>query len=490
MLSNKEKLEIRKALRNNTPYSLTTSTLPNEVELKIVEILDAYLTEIGRDKLKDSLGYCLRELAVNAKKANTKRVYFIDKNLNIDIEHEYAEGMKTFKKDTLEDIQRYLPLLEQHNYYIRISFHMRGNALTISVSNNAAITDKEQIRVFDRIARSRSYNNLQEAMTQAIDETEGAGLGIIILILMLRKIGISEDAFEMKVEHDETTVRLNVPIEETRQGELDTIAREIVNQIEHLPPFSDSVLKLQKLLQDPNVDFHHIAQQIETDPVMIAELLRMANSAQYVTTDRTVSILEAVKQIGIKGMETLIFSYGSMKALKQSSSIKELWDNSYKTAVYARMLAQNKNPSIADDAYVAGILHDIGKILFATDHSALLKQLSNFCRERKLPLPLLEELAAGFNHAEIGALMAEKWNFPPRLVDAIRFQYNPEQANPRNYALVSTVYLANALRELEDGFLPFVFIDHDILRNFGIPTQKEATAYLQTLQQQFKEQQS
>ena len=78
--------------------------------------------------------------------------------------------------------------------------------------NNVEITRKEQIRVFDRIARSRAFSSMEEAFSTVLDNSEGAGLGIVILILMLKKIGLDEDAFDIEVENGETVATLAIPL--------------------------------------------------------------------------------------------------------------------------------------------------------------------------------------------------------------------------------------------------------------------------------------
>ncbi|AFG36335.1 HDOD domain-containing protein [Spirochaeta africana] len=487
MLGQKDRTEIRKCVRSGTPYSVTTATLPHETELQLEEILSLFLEEIGRGQLKDSLGYCLRELAVNAKKANTKRVYFTSLGLDISNPGDYTKGMQTFKRDTLGNIQHYLPMMDEQGYYIRISFTMKGTTLVISIANNTEMTQKEQIRVFDRIARSRAYNSLQEAMEQAIDESEGAGLGIIILVLMLRKIGLSEEAFELDVENGETVVRLSIPLEETKQGNLETIAREIVNEVDSLPQFPENIAQLQRLLQDPKIDLQTIARKVSTDPALTADLLKIVNSAQYMLPKRIDNILEAVKLIGLRGVQNLVYSYGSIEVLdKDTPRIQQLWSHSYRTAFFAYQLAKSSGRrEILDDAYVGGILHDIGKILFSTSHEPLMQRISDFCTERKLPISLLEELAAGFNHSEVGAMIAEKWNFPQPLIHAIRFQHAPEQAPPRYYEVTAAVYLANAACEYETGSLPYVFIDQEILNDYGIGSETELQAHLARMSSEF-----
>jgi hypothetical protein len=109
------------AARNGIPLVIKTHTLPPQTEADLEEILLVYLGELGQAGLKDHLAYCLKELTVNAKKANTKRVYFQEKGLKLDVPADYEKGMRTFKKETLDNIQHYLELQEQKDQYIKVT---------------------------------------------------------------------------------------------------------------------------------------------------------------------------------------------------------------------------------------------------------------------------------------------------------------------------------------------------------------------------------
>jgi len=178
---------VRNAARKQEPYAVKTYTMPHETEILMEQILEVFLQEMGQHDLKDALAYCLRELAVNAKKANTKRVYFHEKDLSLDKETDYKTGMETFKAETLDNIDYYLKKQKEAGLYVRVVYHVRGTNLHIYVINNAPMTRKEQIRVFDRIARSRAFKSLEEALTTVLDDSEGAGLGIVLFLFRRRQ---------------------------------------------------------------------------------------------------------------------------------------------------------------------------------------------------------------------------------------------------------------------------------------------------------------
>jgi putative nucleotidyltransferase with HDIG domain len=477
--------QIQKAARNAVPIAIKTYTLPRETEVYLEDVLGIFLSEFGQEHLKDRIAYCLKELSVNAKKANTKRVYFKEKELDINNARDYSEGMKHFKEETLSNIGHFLELQKQAGLYIKVVFQARGKTFTLSVKNNVEISKKEQIRVYDRIARSRAFETMEEALSTVLDDSEGAGLGIVILVLMLKKLGLDEDAFDIDTVDGETVARITIPFSDVHIENLDKLSEEVVSEINELPQFPDNIVFLQKLINDPDSEITDIARQISTDPSLTADLLKVVNSAQFMLPKRVDNIVEAVKLVGLRGLKNLLYSYGTQKILSQDQ--KWLWDHSYRTAFYAYSLARSfkKKKDLLDDAYVGGILHDMGKIVFAHVHPKLLDRISNFCTEREIDRDLFEDLSAGLNHAEIGGRIAEKWNFPATLVEAIRFHHEPSECDPEYRDVVETVYLANALANLENGEITFEQIDPKVLAGFHIRSEEQGNAILQRLSDAF-----
>jgi putative nucleotidyltransferase with HDIG domain len=481
--------KIVQAARASVPLTIKSYTLPHETEIYLEEILGVFLRELGQEKLKDPLAYCLRELAVNAKKANTKRIYFREKNLNLVDDGDYKIGMEKFKAETLDNIDYWLKLQKDAGLYIKVIFHTKNQQLNLYVANNAEITKKEQIRVYDRIARSRAFASLEEALSTVLDDSEGAGLGIVILVLMLKKLGLDEDAFDIDVENGETVARISIPMSEVRLETLDILSRQIVAEIEHLPKFPDNIVLLQQMLSNPDSEIQDMARQISMDPSLTADLLRVVNSAQFMLPKKVDNIVEAVKMVGLRGLKNLLYSYGTQKILGglDDETRKTLWNHSYKTAFFAYSLAKSflRKKEILDDVYVGGILHDMGKIIFASVHPDLIEKISRFCKEKNIPSELFEDMTAGLNHSQIGALIAEKWNFPESLVNSIKYHHEPQDAPNAHKDVVNTVYLANAFCNLEEKTVTFDQIDKTILSEFHIQTEDQVNKIIERLSKAF-----
>ena len=474
--------KVKKAVQSGIPLTITTFTLPHEIEIYIEQIISTFLKQLDQEKLRDYVVYCVQELTVNAKKANTKRVYFMERGLDLTNQDDYKEGMLAFKETTLSNIAHYLQLQKEKGLYIKLILQIKNNIIYIEVRNNVAVTKTELIRIHDKLARSRQYNNLEEALSMVLDDSEGAGLGLVILVLMLKKMGLDEDCFDILGTEKETIARLVIPLDQTRLENLSALSTTIVDNITSLPQFPENILMVQKLINDPKSEMADIARQISMDPALTADLLKIVNSAQYMLSKKVDSISEAVKMVGIRGIKNLLFSYGTQKILGDDTSDKKaLWEHSYKTAFFAFNLVKNfrRDRNLLDDAYVGGILHDMGKIIFSNVHPELLTKIKGFCTERGLPSSTMEDLSAGMNHAEIGALIAEKWNFPEGLVTSIRYHHDPGSAPKESKDLVDTVYLANMFCELEKGGVTFDQFDPAVLENYGITSKKQVDALLE-----------
>ena len=415
----------------------------------------------------------------------------MEKGLDLNKDADYDVGMKTFKAETFDNIQHYLQKQRELGLYIKVVFHTKGKTLSIMVRNNSEITRKEQIRVYDRLARSRAFTSLEEAFATVLDSSEGAGLGIVILVLMMKKIGLTEDCFSIDSEDGETVATLVIPFSEVHLEQLDALTQILVKEIHTLPQFPDNIMNLQRLVGDPNAELSAIAREISVDPSMTADLLKLVNSAQFMLPRRVDNIVEAVKLVGMKGVRNLLYSYGTQKVLGEKySEMKSLWQHSYRCAFYAYSLAKNlkKRKEILDDVYVGGMLHDMGQIVVASLHPELLERIGRVCRDKGIPSRMLESFSVGLNHAEVGALIAKKWNFPEQLVAAIRYHHEPTRCPPETKDIVNCVYLANAICDLEREKLGFEQMVAEPLRDLGIETADQLAKIQERLSRAFEDQ--
>ena len=369
----------------------------------------------------------------------------------------------------------------------------KNNKIKLEIRNKADLTVFEYKRIHDKITRAQQYNSVEEGMAQLLDESEGAGLGLVIMMLILKKIGLNDENYQVLCEKGETITRLILPFSDKFSSDITTISNKFVDLIEGLPEFPENISNINRLINDPDSKLSDIAMQISNDISLTAELLKLVNSAAYMLSSPCHSIADAVKITGLRGIKNLLFSIGSMQNLvvKSNEENKRMWEHSYKVAFYAYNLARNfcKSPEdkgCVDDSYVCGLLHDMGKIIFQTAHPDILNKMGVICEEREVPRSLFETLIAGVNHGEIGALIAEKWNFPDVISTVIRYHHKPEQAPKEMQKLTAIIYLSDLLAYYENEEVEFEQIDSFVLNTFNITSKEQLDGISERLKKSFR----
>jgi len=462
---------IQKSVNKSIPLTFRIKSLTKEQHGVLDRIIDIYLSELGLEGIQESLSYCTKELITNALKANAKRIYFKNKNLSITDPDDYSKGMRRFLHYLTQTAGKEEEQLAEGGSAILLTFHSSGGIFTVRVRNDGEMTQEEYERVSERIIRARGFSSFYEALNSVRDVTEGAGLGIVILIQFLKRIGLGEESFRIESEHGTTTACLQIPVSRVQFDKIHALAEVVAREIDSLPHFPENVMVLLGITKDTNAALPTIAKKISADPTLTADLLRLVNSAYFMLPRRVIDIVEAVKLIGIKGLQNLLLSYGTQKVLGLTyRNMRVLWQHSYQTAMYAYLLARSLKRSYSklDDVYVTGILHDLGLIVVTYLHPSLQKKIKGFCKDKNIPLKVLEDFSYGLNHADTGGLIATKWNFPSQLVDGIKYHHEPLNASAENKDVVFCVYLANIMSNMEKGEVRFDQIETPVLRDFGI----------------------
>lgn len=467
--------KIKTAIQAGIPLTITTYTLPQEMLVYIEDVLQIFLKELNQLHMFEGLSYSIKELVNNAKKANTKRIYFAQKKMDLMDKDQYDEGMKNFKTDTLNNLRYYMDLQRKAGLYVKVILQTRNKKIKIEIRNKSELAVFEYKRIHDKITRAQIYNSVEEGLADLLDDSEGAGLGLVIMILILRKIGMSEENFQVLSENGETITRLILPFDEKFNQDVENLSKDFVEIIKGLPEFPENISKINALISDPKSKMSDIALHISSDVSLTAELLKFVNSAAFVLSSPCHSISDAVKIVGLRGIRNLLFSIGSMQNFIATADCKQIWDHSYKVAFYAHNLARNFSNGdrlCVEDSYVCGLLHDMGKIVFEAAHPDILEKIEDMCKKRNVSMSLFESMVAGVNHGEVGSLIAKKWNFPPVIINVIRYHHNPDLAPEEFKKITSLIYLADMFVNYGEGYIEYEQINPEVLSLFKI-TNKE-----------------
>lgn len=447
-----------------------------ETFLKSIDaIFSRLLAKIDLIYLLDSIVTILREIIANAVKANLKRYYF--KKLNIDINNpeKYSEAIKNFKmkvigRDTIE--QEML----NTDYRAVLKIEMNKDKVNIMVENNASIHPEELKRINLRIQKGKTYSDFTEAYDEIFDETEGAGLGIVLTILLLKNTGIGEDSFSITGNEKTTLAKFHVPYKLKPEPITTKIKEQIINEVDGLPSFNQNILELLRLCKDPDSTIETLVEKIITDPALTSDILKLSNSAGFFMTKRIESINEAILIIGLSNLHDLLLVTSTRSILeKRYNKFSEIWNHCTKTADYAKQIAQKfGNIRKSEYAYLGGLLHDLGKLVLLATDNKFTSWISELTQNRKIrSSTVLEEVALGISHSTIGELMAKKWNFPDYLKDAIKYHHSPLEANDKFKEFIFPVYLANMLCGFEIGKYNYYYLEETVLEKYKLSSKKD-----------------
>ncbi len=229
-------------------------------------------------------------------------------------------------------------------------------------------------------------------------------------------------------------------------GERERTAREIELRIERFPSLPSVVLEIERVANDPGASVGDFEDAIRVDPVVTAKILRLANSAFYARARSVSTIRDAVGALGVRTLRSLVMAAASGGVMDRRLPAygyepDGLWKHSFAAALCCRAAASKMSSSerVQEEVFVAGLLHDIGKMVL----DPLLEDVAaGSSGETSFRTPALEAERLGWSHARVGELIVAKWKLPPEIGEAIVHHHDPAAA-PSCPLHVSVLVLAN-----------------------------------------------
>lgn len=265
---------------------------------------------------------------------------------------------------------------------------------------------------------------------------------------------------------------------------------KLIVLVEKMPAFPKSVQQVVQLTSDINASAKDIVRVIECDPVMTVKILKAINSPFYGLPQKITSVQRAVVHIGLNTIKNIALGVAAMGMLNATNKAHFNTANfllhSLTTAALSKMLAERINLCSTDcsDCFVAGLLHDFGKVVFAEFIADEFKLALEKSREQQLPLHQTELEFIGLNHSQAGKMLAEKWELSEPLIDAIAHHHEPDSSQN---VLRDCVFAANQISKymsFGDGGNPVIETFPDaIVSRFGLdlPALCEALGDLETV---------
>jgi len=227
--------------------------------------------------------------------------------------------------------------------------------------------------------------------------------------------------------------------------------QSIIQNVEQLPSLPDVVSKIINMVNDPDVSFKHVADEIAKDQAITANILKLCNSAYFSKGKEISSIDRAIVILGLKEVKDIVVIATTKSVLNKvivgyDLARGELWKHGVAVAMLAKKIATECNQkAIADIAFTGGIIHDVGKTVLALFVQSTLKEILNTVTEKSITFQEAEKVVMGFDHQQIGEQVAIKWKFPKVLQSIVRYHHEPMNAPDDHKMIVSIVHIANTL---------------------------------------------
>ena len=232
--------------------------------------------------------------------------------------------------------------------------------------------------------------------------------------------------------------------------------KELLARVESLPSLPEVYAELLAEIQAPNSSFRRVGDLIARDVGMTAKVLQIVNSAFFGLARRILNPQDAAAMLGYDTLKALvlstkIFSQFDAKRVR-CLDLNALWQHSMNTGLFARTISVGeKLPRAAqDEAFTAGVLHDVGKLVLAHNFPEIYAEVIMRSRAQRRPEAELEQECFGASHAELGAYLLSLWGIGEDVVDAIAYHERPPRTTAPSRVL-AVVYAANALEHMLSG---------------------------------------
>ena len=233
-------------------------------------------------------------------------------------------------------------------------------------------------------------------------------------------------------------------------------AKKRITKLKNLPTLPGIVVQITRLVENPDTSAGDVARLITQDQVLSAKVLKMANSAFFGRSRQISSITQALVVLGFDVVKFLVLS--SFVSDIMQKSMKGLWEHSLGCAAASRVVARRLGRVDADEFFMAGLLHDLGKVVLALEMPEETDKIVAEAAKSGTSFYDAEKRLLGFYHGEVGAWLARRWNLPDSLAEPMIAHHQPERAT-KAPLVTAAVHLGDILvRAVGHGFGGDVFV--------------------------------
>jgi putative nucleotidyltransferase with HDIG domain len=248
-----------------------------------------------------------------------------------------------------------------------------------------------------------------------------------------------------------------------------------------LPTLPSVFFTINKLLSDPHTSAMDVGIAISSDQVITSKVLRLVNSAFYGFTSRVSTISHAISILGFSSTKNVVLTTSILHSLNLKKPMNDFnlmafWKHSAAVGAIAKLAAAEVFPQKQEEAFVAGLLHDIGKLILAICAPEDFVECIDLAVKENLLFYEAEQEILGINHAEISARINEKWRLPPEIATVITCHHKKIEASGEHAKLTAIVQVSDVLaRGLQFGYAcdySMPVLSDNILDVLGLTPQK------------------
>ncbi len=224
--------------------------------------------------------------------------------------------------------------------------------------------------------------------------------------------------------------------------------QELISNLGDLPPLPQVATQVLKLAADPDSSTDDLQKVISTDQALAAQILKIANSAMFGMMREVKTLTQAIMTLGFSTIKSVVIASSAKNLYSRGSAgLQErlMWEHAFIAAIASRTLARALRSPRSEEAFLGGLMHDIGKsvmgIKFPERYGQLVRSVYN---GEHMDGAELEFEVFGFDHAMVGEALLRSWNLAHSLEQAARWHHEPSEAEPDHRSLVAIVALGNA----------------------------------------------
>lgn len=232
------------------------------------------------------------------------------------------------------------------------------------------------------------------------------------------------------------------------EGQLSAaLLQRLFTRISEVSALPEVALRIVSMANDPDVEADDLLEAVRSDPALAMRLMRTVNSSYYALVDKVSNLKQAITLLGFKEVRNLALTSYVAQMFQETSGHgryhrRDLWDHMVGAAMVARLIARTCRRVPPEEAYLAGLLHDLGLVLIDQYvHRAFCRVVDSLTEE--VPLCEVEAKILGFNHAQLGEFVASRWALPVHLATAIGYHHTPDRYHGPDHDIVFVVALAD-----------------------------------------------